>query len=263
VAAVCREAGENLEQAARDARLDFFRGLIETATVDRVATGHTRSDQAETVLFRLLRGAGTAGLAGIRPVTNDGIVRPLLEVDRVEVEQFLRDRGFSWRDDSSNASSAFARNRIRHALLPQLTADWNPAMAETLAHLADWAQAEESYWDAELARLAPSYLKMEPPAVLLGTDALGALPLAAARRLVRYAVEAAKGDLHGIGYGHLAGVLELAPDPRAGYLPLLRLAAHRPANRRQSGKSQLPPAAAGAGLRPRARRASRTTNGTI
>jgi len=209
VAALCQETGDNLEQASRAARLDFFRSLIEARTVDRVATGHTRSDQAETVLFRFLRGAGTAGLSGIRPVTGEGIVRPLLEIERAEVEQYLRERGIPWRTDSSNDSQIFARNRIRHALLPQLARDWNPSLIETLAHTADWAQGEEAYWDTELARLAPAHLKLEPPAVLLRVDALAGLPLAVARRLVRRAVEQAKGDLRGIGFEHLAGILEL------------------------------------------------------
>src|SRR5205085_6844901 len=103
----------NLEQAGRRVRLAFFSEVMEAGEVDRVALGHTRSDQAETVLFRLLRGAGTAGLAGIRPVTSTGIVRPLLDVNRAEVETFLRDRGIVWREDSSNAGRRFARNRIR------------------------------------------------------------------------------------------------------------------------------------------------------
>ena len=84
---------DNLEQAAREARLAFFREAIQGSEVERVATGHTRSDQAETVLFRMLRGSGSAGLSGIRPVTSDGLVRPLLGIERVDVEQFLRERG--------------------------------------------------------------------------------------------------------------------------------------------------------------------------
>jgi len=210
VSAVCRETGDNLEQAARAVRLEFFRRFLNAGTLDRVATGHTRSDQAETVLFRFLRGAGTAGLAGIRPVTAEGIVRPLLEIERPEIERYLHAHDLAWRQDSSNASAAFARNRIRRELLPQLTGDWNPAITETLAHTAEWAQGEEAYWESELARLAPSYLVCNPPAVLLPAGPLAGLPLAAARRVVRRAVELAKGDLRGIGFEHLAGVLELA-----------------------------------------------------
>jgi len=210
VAAICRETGENLEQAARAARLEFFKRLRLAGTVDRIATGHTRSDQAETVLFRFLRGAATAGLAGIRPVTGDGIVRPLIEVDRTDIEQYNRRHNLPWRNDSSNADTSYARNRIRHTLLPQLTRDWNPAMTETLAHTADWAQGEEAYWEGEINRLVLAHLKLEPPAVLLRVDALAAFPLAVVRRLVRRAVEIAKGDLRGVSFEHLAGILELA-----------------------------------------------------
>ena len=209
VAGLCRESGDNLEQAARAARLRFFNRLMESGKVDRIATGHTRSDQAETVLFRFLRGSGTAGLAGIRPIS-DGVVRPLIEIDRGEIEGYLRERGIAWRTDSSNASTAFARNRIRHTLLPQLTEHWNPALPETLAHTADWAQAEEAYWESELARLTPVHLIADPPAVLLRVEDLADLHLAVTRRLIRRAVKMAKGDLRGVGFEHLAGILELA-----------------------------------------------------
>jgi len=199
----------NLEQAARSARLAFFRQTIAGGAVDRVALGHTRSDQAETVLYRLLRGAGTAGLAGIRPVT-PSVIRPLLEVERAEVLEFLRARSIAWREDSTNASPRFARNRIRHGLLPQLARDWNPAISQTLAQLADWALAEQSYWDAEIERLAAACFVAKADALILPAGALGALPLAAARRLVRRAIEQVKGDLRGIAFRHIEAVLALA-----------------------------------------------------
>jgi tRNA(Ile)-lysidine synthase len=209
IAAMCRDGGENIEQAARRTRLEFFHSQL-SAGLERVAVGHTRSDQAETVLFRFLRGSGTAGLSGIRPVTAEGIVRPLLDVERAEIEQYLRERAIAWREDSSNRSPAFARNRIRQALLPQLTREWNPALSETLAHVADWAQSEESYWEAELARLSLAYLVQKSTAILVSVEPLNELPAAVARRLVRRAVELAKGDLRGIGFQHLAAILELA-----------------------------------------------------
>ena len=204
----------NLEQAAREARLDFFRERMAAGEVDSVALGHTLSDQAETVLFRFLRGAGSAGLAGIRPVTADGIVRPLLEVDRAEVEGFLRERGIAWREDSSNADPRFARNRIRRQLLPQLIRDWNPALAQTLAQTADWARAEEAWWEREVDRLAGGLLMRRGGAVYLQAGPVAALPLAAGRRLVRRAIEIAKGDLRGVNFGHIGSILDLASSPR-------------------------------------------------
>jgi tRNA(Ile)-lysidine synthase len=202
-------AADNLEQAARHARLAFFRQAMAAGAVDRVALGHTRSDQAETVLFRFLRGSGTAGLAGIRPVTSDGLIRPLLEIERADVEQFLRDRSIAWREDPSNAGARFARNRIRHDLLPLLARDWNPSIGETLANTADWALAEEAYWEAEIDRLAPGLMREAGGTVVLRVEALRCLPVAAARRLVRHAMTLVKGDLRGIDFGHIAAVMQM------------------------------------------------------
>jgi tRNA(Ile)-lysidine synthase len=204
------QSPDNLEQAARQARLAFFRETIASGAVQRVATGHTRSDQAETVLFRFLRGSGTAGLAGIRPVTSEGIVRPLIEIERSEVQQFLLQRGIAWREDSTNSSLQFARNRIRHELLPQIAREWNPAIGETLANTADWALAEEAWWDAEIDRLATEHLTSSHDAILVRADLLAELPLAVARRLVRRAMELAKGDLRAVDFGHIASVMDLA-----------------------------------------------------
>lgn len=213
VAALRRKTGDNLEQAARAERLKFFRQFLAGGVLDRVAVGHTRTDQAETVLFRFLRGSGTAGLAGIRPVIGDGIVRPLLCVERSETEQYLRERGIVWRNDSTNDDQVFARNRIRRELLPKLVREWNPALIQTLAHTADWAQAEEAYWESELARLEREHLVLDGLAVMLRVGALAKLPLAAARRLVRRAFEMAKGDLRGVAFEHLAAILDLAAAP--------------------------------------------------
>jgi tRNA(Ile)-lysidine synthase len=204
---------DNLEQAARQARLAFFREAIASGAVDRVAVGHTRSDQAETVLFRLLRGAGSAGLAGIRPTTNEGLIRPLLAIERAEVQAYLLERGIGWREDSTNASRAFARNRIRHDLLPLLEREWNPAIRETLTNTAEWARAEEEYWAGEIGRLATIHLTEAEGAILVPVEALRSLPLAAARRLIRHAVERVRGDLRGIDFRHVDAAIELA---RAG-----------------------------------------------
>ena len=200
----------NLEQAARDARLGFFHDRLARGLASRVALGHTRSDQAETVLFRFLRGSGATGLAAIRPVTERGIVRPLIEIERPEIKGFLRERGIAWREDASNATLDFARNRIRHQLLPQLAREWNPALTETLAHTADLSLAEEAYWQGEMERLAEQHVRRQGRAVVISAAALAALPLAAGRRLVRHAIHLASGGAASSGFGHIAAVLELA-----------------------------------------------------
>jgi tRNA(Ile)-lysidine synthase len=210
-AAAC--GGGNLEQTARRARREFFHDLIRRGFADRIALGHTRDDQAETVLFRMLRGSGLAGLAGILPVTAEGLIRPLLGVTRSDVETFLRERGIPCREDASNREPRFARNRIRHELLPRLKQDWNPRLTETLAHLADLAYEEERWWAAEIARLAQTLLVVTPGAVEIATGDLAKVSRAVARRLIRHAIRQAKGNLHGVQFSHIEDVLEL---PEAG-----------------------------------------------
>ena len=202
----------NLEQNARRARLAFFKSLSAT-----VALGHTRDDQAETVLFRFLRGSGLAGLSGIAPASN-GIIRPLLDITRAEIEQYLRERNIPWREDSSNADRRFARNRIRHELLPQLARDWNPNITDTLANLADLAHEEEQYWQSEIDRIATTHLihqagavelRVGPPILAAAALSGGILPPAQARRLIRRAIALAKGDLRQIDFHHIEAVRTL------------------------------------------------------
>jgi tRNA(Ile)-lysidine synthase len=199
----------NLEEAARRARQEFFAELVTGGKADRIALGHTRDDQAETVMFRLLRGAGLAGLAGIYPVTIGGWVRPLLDVTRDEVEEFLRSRGVAWREDNSNRDPRFARNRIRAALLPQLAEEWNPAIRESLARLADLAHEEERWWQTQIDGLAGRFLQCRAGGVELQIGAVAPLELAIKRRLLRRAIAMVKGDLRGFDYSHFDQVLHL------------------------------------------------------
>jgi tRNA(Ile)-lysidine synthase len=198
----------NLEQDARNARQAFYAELIASRTVDRVATGHTRTDQAETVLYRILRGSGLAGLSGILPVTREGLIRPLLEIDRAEIEAWLREHGVAWREDATNRDRTYARNRLRHEILPLLRADFNPQLDQALTNLATLARDEESYWESELARHLPPTTSHQP--LVLPVSELADAPPALARRLIRRAVEIVKGELRGIDFAHVERVLEMA-----------------------------------------------------
>jgi tRNA(Ile)-lysidine synthase len=151
---------ESVEEAARKLRYGWFENLLSQRELDAIATAHTLDDQAETVLLKLLRGAWTEGLAGIFPVVeHEGglILRPLLSTRRSEIEAWLREIHQSWRDDSTNTDPAYARNRIRHHLLPVLT-EYNPRIATQLGHMASIAREEDAYWQKELNRILPSLL---------------------------------------------------------------------------------------------------------
>jgi len=185
----------NLEQHCRRERLRLFGEWIRSGVVDHVATGHTASDQAETVLLRLLRGTGPTGLRGILPRTREGLVRPLLDLDRDAIRCYLRDHGVAWREDSSNADPRFLRNRVRATLLPLLR-QLEPGVEANLSRLAAIACSEEEYWATQ----------MPPPTSVLDVKSLQTLHPALRRRILRHTIAATKGDLLGIEKGHLDAV---------------------------------------------------------
>jgi tRNA(Ile)-lysidine synthase len=151
VGSKAKRESANLEDAARRARYAFFRKLTEGGLVDWVATAHTADDQAETVLAHILRGTGLAGLAGIHPVTSEGIVRPLLSVRRSELRRYLRTKKQRWREDATNRDTSRQRARMRKKLLPLLEKQFNPKTVEHLSGLAQLALQDEAFLSA-LAR---------------------------------------------------------------------------------------------------------------
>ncbi|RJG10147.1 tRNA lysidine(34) synthetase TilS [Pseudomonas cavernicola] len=131
----------SLERAAREARYAAF--IESLADAEVLLTAQHRDDQAETLLFRLLRGAGVRGLAGMpnsRPLGRGWLLRPLLECSRAELEAYAHEQGLSWVEDPSNHDTQFSRNYLRHQVLPQLTAHWPQAvvtLARSAAHLRE------------------------------------------------------------------------------------------------------------------------------
>lgn len=198
----------NTEQEARRLRHKFFEDCIARSICDSVATGHTLDDQAETVLFRFLRGSGTAGLSGIRPATASGLIRPLLAIRRAEIREYLKSRNIPWREDASNADVDYQRNRIRLNVLPEL-ALLNPSLPDVLASTASWALAEEEYWNSELDRLAPTYLRTAPETVLIEIQPFAQLTLAVQRRLLRRAIEHVRANLRAISFNHIEAIRAL------------------------------------------------------
>ena len=133
--------GERLspEEAARKMRYAFFKQIAKKTGVRKIALGHHRDDQAETVLMRLIQGTGLRGLQGMRPVMKTGglvLVRPLMETSRAELREFLKSRSISFRKDPTNRSPRFLRNRIRHRLMPLMEREFNPRIRESLIRLA-------------------------------------------------------------------------------------------------------------------------------
>ena len=195
VNAWAEEKHVSIETAARELRYGYFRQLLKNSRLNRIATGHTLDDQAETVLLRIARGSGTRGLAGIYPRLSVpgsqfsdecSVVRPVLSVGHKELETYLCGLGQPWREDLSNRDLRHSRNRVRHRILPRLERDLNPSIRETLAETAEIARAEEEYWQTQIAGILPSAW---PESNVLQVSALVTQPLALTRRIVRAGAE--------------------------------------------------------------------------
>ena len=215
-----------IEAAARELRYEFFWEKLKKsaqcsvlsaqqgqATLDRIATAHTMDDQAETVVLRFLRGAGTRGLAGVHPVvgedkrgSSDGpstlaqddkskgagsvIVRPLLDFRRAQLRHYLKRKGQSWREDTSNQDPGYARNRLRRDLMPKLR-EFNPSIEQVLSETAEIARAEEEYWREQVASRRPHVAADDADGrwSMVDGKALLQLPVALQRRVLREAAE--------------------------------------------------------------------------
>jgi tRNA(Ile)-lysidine synthase len=190
--------GRNLEARARDVRYRMLAAAARAAGCRRIAVGHTLTDQAETVLLRLLRGAGTRGLGGMAP-RRGAIIRPLLHCSRDDVVAFLRSRGLAWVEDTSNRDERFARNRIRHRLLPALVTLAGAHVPEVLARTAALLREDERFLDAVARRRLGRAVRR--PA--LATAPLQTLAPAIRVRALRAWLAAARGSLRGIGATHI------------------------------------------------------------
>ncbi len=199
----------NLEEAARLSRRVFYARAMRERSMSRVALGHTRSDQAETVLFRFLRGSGSTGLAAMRPVTSEGLIRPLLTTTRGEVREWAVQHGIVWREDSSNGNLAFTRNRLRHQLMPELARDFNPRLESRLARSAVIAQDEEDYWREAIEPVFQQIARNTRFGLLVDTACLAGLHIAMQRRIIRRALCEVRGNLRGIDAQHIDAILQI------------------------------------------------------
>ncbi len=249
VAGLAALHGLSLEAAGRRARYQFFQRAAAEHRLDSVATAHTRDDQAETVLLRLLRGSGTSGLAGIHRVCDlqsvserssdprcvpdadptspaPRLIRPLLATSRQQVEQYLLSLGQPFRHDASNLDPRFLRNRVRAELLPALEREYNPQLRQALCETAEVAAAENAFLDdlvsAALCQPEACQTNEAPatdPEQGIDLPLFQAQPVALQRRILRRLCQP-----HGLAldFAQLEGLREFAMAGRAGSIGLPR-----------------------------------------
>jgi tRNA(Ile)-lysidine synthase len=203
----------NLEERARELRYAFLNRTADRVRARHIALAHHADDQAETVMLRLLRGSGVAGLAGMHSVGPGRIVRPLLTLRRGEILAYLEAIGASYVSDSSNLWPAILRNRVRHELLPMIERDYAPRLIRRLAGLARELHALDDYISGEGRRELNRRLQARDRLDLAG---FGDLPLALSASTVREWLREYRGDLRGVYRAEIDRVSRFCADAVPG-----------------------------------------------
>jgi len=198
----------NLEDAGRRARIAFLEELRHSWHATAVALAHHADDQAETVLMRLLRGAGPGGLSGMPYRNGRGFIRPLLDVTRAELVTYLAERDMAWREDASNRDTAFLRNRIRHELLPLLER-YNPAIRERLATTASVLSDEHDLLNQLTEEVVGRACTMDGDGFACAISPLTEQPPALRRRVFRLLLERLTGSLDHFTNRHISAMEQL------------------------------------------------------
>jgi tRNA(Ile)-lysidine synthase len=206
----------SLEEAGRKARYDAFDRVAGQKGASKIAVAHNRNDQAETVLMRIIRGAGLEGLRGMS-YKRDNIIRPLLGIDRKSIEEYVHNHGLHSITDSSNLETHYFRNKIRLNVLPAINSAAGADVSEHLLRLSAIAATEDDFLQDTSQRLYDTIVRSREAGKLeLDLEPIKQLHPAMQNRVIRLAIKEVSGELKGIEYVHVEQIISLINDGRTG-----------------------------------------------
>ena len=208
VLATAQRLGLSFELAARKVRFEYFETVMKRENYNKTALGHHRNDQVETIIHRLMRGAGLNGLAGMRLVRDHKYIRPLLHIPRSSIINWLEEEKISYQLDSSNESPSYTRNSIRLQLIPQLER-YNPDLINTIGTMSQSLDWDRSYLEEVATEIAKKEVQRKEGKVIL-SEAAFKQPRAISSRLIFMALEKLKGSRSDLTMGQVLDVLDLA-----------------------------------------------------
>lgn len=210
VAALARGKKLSTEEAGRMARYEFFGELSKKFRIDKIATAHNKNDNAETVLMRILRGTGIDGLKGISYVREDGVIRPVLDLSRTEIENYCSENSLEFCTDATNFENDYTRNKIRNQLIPYLEESFNAKTVDSLCRLAENAREDAEFLESYARRLYARLCNPLPgnKSITLHIESLAMVDKAIVARVIRIAAAEEKQGLR-LEKKHIDDVLEL------------------------------------------------------
>jgi len=198
------------EEAARELRYDFFNEEAKRCNANKIATGHTADDQAETVLFRIIKGSGSRGIRGIPPVRDNKFIRPLIDLNRKDIEDFLKRNNIKYLLDPSNIEPIYLRNKIRLELIPILKKEYNPNIIEALNNLSYILAVEDDFIEGILEDISNEILCIkENNRIEIDISSFSKHPLVIQRGLIRRGIELLNKEIKGVSFKHISDILQL------------------------------------------------------
>jgi tRNA(Ile)-lysidine synthase len=206
----------SIEEGARALRFEFFERVAVSTGIRKLALAHNADDQVETFLMRLLRGSGTPGLVGIWPERKIGslhVIRPMLDIRRRDIADYLTGQQYAWREDESNLDPRFTRNRIRHVLLPLLEREFNPSVRDALRRTTEILRDEDRYL---LHHVAQQFYAAACREDAVNLPTLTGMPVAVQRRVLRSWLGADSETGPSVGFDQIEAIRRLALDDNPG-----------------------------------------------
>jgi tRNA(Ile)-lysidine synthase len=222
VTSLKKGTGKGIEEISREVRYDFLNDVAKKHGAQKIALGHNSNDQTETVLMNFLRGSGPTGLKGMLPARDSVYIRPLLCVSRDEIISFLEFHGLPSVTDTSNADPAYLRNRIRHSLIPELKASYNPKLEQSMKSMAEIMRVEDDYMKGVTSKILSEWGRAATDSeISINIPDLVKYHQAIQRRIMKHLLERLTRNSQGIGQTHVRAALNLVcSDHPAAYVNL-------------------------------------------
>ena len=210
VASLAKKQKIGTEEAGRIARYAFFEEILQKINGTKIATAHTKNDNAETVLMNLLRGSGTAGLKGISPIRDNKYIKPLIKISREEIESYCEEQSLNPRYDKTNSENIYTRNKVRNILIPLIKKEFNPNIIDTIDRLSTLAAKENDYLEKTTnEKYEELLIKEEKNEIILNLKKFNIQDEVIKSRIIIYTIKRLMGTSQGIEKVHIDDIITL------------------------------------------------------
>ena len=198
------------EEAGRNARYQFFDEILEKEHANKIAIAHNKNDKIETIIMNIFRGSGIAGLRGIEPIKNNKYIRPLIECERKEIEQYCKEQGIEPRIDKTNFENEYTRNKNRNIIIPYIKKEFNPNIIETMDRLSNLVKEEDEYLEKLVETKYKQFIKEETTKqITLDLKKFNNEEKVIKSRLLLYTISRLLGSTKGIEKVHIEDIIKL------------------------------------------------------